>query len=164
MSPRRVFPLGLTVIELKEKRETGSDVEVGLVEDYKVSDVEHQVRCYILRTDLEVVKNLAEEEGTRGLETPGNMIGEENNLTGSSLRQGLFFVQDPPVDLRLRQKHAEFRQLLKPAITDVGLAPVTPCLVFRLLSGDRAGRPDAGCALHLLRTTLSSGLDMHFDD
>jgi hypothetical protein len=37
--PPRVFPLGLAVIKFKEKRETGSDAEIGLAENNKMSDV-----------------------------------------------------------------------------------------------------------------------------
>ena len=50
-------------------------------------------------TDVEVIEDLAEEKGTRGLETPGDVIGKKNYLAGSWLRQGLFFVRGAPVGL-----------------------------------------------------------------
>ena len=37
--PRRVFPLGLAVVEFEKKRKTGSDAEIGFAEDDKMSDV-----------------------------------------------------------------------------------------------------------------------------
>ena len=96
-----VFALGFEVEKLEKQIEVWRDLRIRLTQDSKITNVKNRVRHDILGSQAVVVKNLMEEERTRGAKTPGYVLSEDYYLLHVWLRADLISCP-APVDFILR--------------------------------------------------------------
>ena len=76
-------------------------MKIGFTQDSKVANIENRVRPDVLWPQAIVMEDLAEEEGTRGTETLGDVLCKHGYLMHVRTRADLFSCP-VPVDFILR--------------------------------------------------------------
>ena len=94
------FSLAVYIEELFEEGDGGCYLKINLAEDLEVANIGHRVRPYILRVQIEIVKEVSEEFRPGWSKPSEYVISKDYNLIFSRGRD-YFSITDSPSDLLL---------------------------------------------------------------